>query len=276
MNRTDARKRIVAGLILLLPIGGSLFYSFAPAKARSVENVKARPALVFQQYLIDRHMVDSDESKVRVYYRFKNVGKSPLTIKGIQPSCGCLQVRILKMEFQPKETGEFQLELDTAKSIPGDKQYDITVTYNDPEPREVKLMFRATVPEKKVSVRPRALIFYQFNAEPTKQELVVEDFRNSNLQVLGASTDSDLATIEPLKLPAGSPAELKAKYEITVQGNIPSGRHRAAVTIVTDDPEYPELHVPLLIQGPPTQADQAAPEHHHDATSPETQSESKK
>lgn len=262
MDRMDARKQLVAGLLLLLPGLGSLFYSFVPAKAREVAHVKSRPALVFQQYLIDRHLITPDESKVRVYYRFKNVGITPLTIKGIQPSCGCLQVRIPQMEYEPNETGEFQLELDTAKSIPGDKQYEISVTYNDPEPREVKLMFRATVPEKKVQVRPRALIFYQFNDKPTSQELIVEDFRASNLQVLGASTDSDLATIEPAEIPAGSPAELKAKFEITVRGNIPSGRHRARVTIVTDDAEYLELTVPLLIQGPPESADKTDHVHH--------------
>ncbi|HUG89871.1 MAG TPA: DUF1573 domain-containing protein, partial [Planctomycetaceae bacterium] len=142
---SPARGRKLAAACLaaaaLAPFGASLaFHAAGPvaqAGARSVE----RPALVFEQYLVNlREIPPMQEASAR--FAFANLGDEPLTITALEPGCGCLSPRLEKRTYRAGESGEFFVRIQTASEKPGRKEYAVTVRYTDSVPRETKLIFK--------------------------------------------------------------------------------------------------------------------------------------
>ena len=219
---------------------------------RELAETPARPGLAFDQYMVDLREVPPSET-VFARFGFRNTGTQPVHISTLVPSCGCLQPRLSKKTYAPGEDGEFLLRVLTANQDPGQKDYRVVCRYEDPQPREQELIFRVKLPANQVFVRPRALAFYQqASAEPTVQELTVTDLRSNPLEVQGASCDSPLVSFEVLPAETVENGARNQRIRITVQGNVPPGRHRTVVKCFTSDSTYHELQVPLWIEGPST------------------------
>lgn len=249
--------RILCLAILCLPALGSFLISLSPSKAAGVVDRRPIPPLVFEQYLVDlKDFIAPDERHVFARFDFRNRGDVPLHIESVRPTCGCLSVRMAKQDYQPGERGMFALQLDTAGESPGPKELYADVTYRlhgseESELHTEQVTFRAILPRKKISVRPRALIFYQFSEQETDQLLTITDFRGHDLQVTEATVDSEFVSV--VKGATGRTPEgfSETKVNVTVRGKIPPGKHQAQVILKTNDATYPEVKVPLIIQGPP-------------------------
>lgn len=218
--------------------------------ASPIANAKLRPALAFEQYMVDLGEAPPSE-QVTARFAFTNMSSRPVKIREYQPSCGCLQPRLLKKEYQSSESGEFLLRVQTANEAPGPKEYTLTVKYDDPEPREVVLLFRVTLPDNQVTVRPRALIFYQLSDTPTTQEIIVSDRRPLPLRLEGVTCSADFASVDVGETDVDENGHRRMRVLVTAKGDIPTGRHRALVKIFTNDATYQELKVPLIIEKRP-------------------------
>ena len=209
-----------------------------------------RPALVFDQYLVDLQTVRPDPH-VFANFRFHNRGTSPVTIVDVEPSCGCLKPEFKRNQraYAPGETGEFYLAVKTTRETPGPKDYYVKLRYEDPQPREIDVSFRFVLPEHQVQVRPAALIFDQNNVSETRQEFRIIDNRPKPLRVRDVATDTNLVTARVGKAVEDEDGARETIIEVTVAAQVPSGRHRAAVSVLTDDPKYTQLEIPLLIRG---------------------------
>lgn len=259
-------KKTVSGKLLLsiaasIPIWLSLFFHTRGPAAQEVIDHRERPALAFDQYMVNLGETSPTQQASARFY-FTNRGERPVEVKKLRPSCGCLNPRLAKRTYKPGESGQFSLRMQTANEEPGQHEYYVDVLYEDPKPREVRLTFKVELPEHQVVVRPKALIFYQFGNQPTEKGLVVTDHRSQPLEVVDVESSSKLATarIEKTEELPGQPRHTYLK--VKVPGRVPVGRHRALVQLKTDDPAYPVLRVPLLIQGPekaPRTADGDAP-----------------
>lgn len=124
-------KKLLAVLVLFLSLG------FA-AKAQVVPNVDPNaPELKFDSDVIDYGTIDYDANGVREF-KFKNVGKSPLTITNVQGQCGCTATTIDGKPGWPQEpilpgkTGVIKVKYDTKR--PGRFEKQVTVTSNSKEP----------------------------------------------------------------------------------------------------------------------------------------------
>jgi len=124
-------KKLFAVLVLFLSLG------FA-AKAQVVPNVDPNaPELKFDSDVIDYGTIDYDANGVREF-KFKNVGKSPLTITNVQGQCGCTATTIDGKPGWPQEpilpgkTGVIKVKYDTKR--PGRFEKQVTVTSNSKEP----------------------------------------------------------------------------------------------------------------------------------------------
>lgn len=207
-----------------------------------------RAALAFDQYLVDLGATSPSE-QVAARFRFTNTGNCPVTLKDLQPSCGCLTPEIRKKVYQPHESGDLVLRVQTANQEVGPKEYHLTVNYEDGRKRQAELVFRVNLPDNQVTIRPRALIFYQLGRNATSQELVITDRRAQSLDVLGVRCGSDLAEVELLDSIRDEHGARQHRVKVTIAGNVPPGRTNDVVTVFTSDAAYPQLRVPLIIEG---------------------------
>lgn len=216
-------------------------------KASPVAAAAVRPALAFDQYLVDLGPVNPSE-EVRVHFDFTNRGTENVTIDELLPSCGCLQPQLPKKEYKPGESGSFFVRVQTANENPGLKEYNIAVKYNDPEPRQAEVFFRVVLPDDEVLVRPRALAFYQLGSGGIKpQTIEITDRRGRHLNVTRVECSRDVVRVERQESQPDESGIWRERLSVAVADVLPPGRIEALIRIFTDDPEYRVLRVPLEI-----------------------------
>lgn len=91
------------------------------------------PEIKFENEVLDYGTVDYDANGVREF-KFKNVGKSPLTITSVQGECGCTSTTIDGKPGWPQEpilpgkSGIIKVKYDTKRA--GRFEKNVTVTSN--------------------------------------------------------------------------------------------------------------------------------------------------
>jgi hypothetical protein len=232
----------------LLPIGLSILAHAQHKPVTLSIAAPARPGLAFQQYMVDLGPIQPT-SEVRGYFVFRNQSAGDVTITSVEPSCGCLAPQLEKKTYGPGETGTISLRVLPANEAPGKKEYFVDVRYSDTEPREIRLVFRLTLPEKKLSVRPRALMFYQLGEEATSQRLKVCDTRGMPVVIEGVKSSNPLVTVRYLGGLETDGGLVEHQIEVTAAANCPAGRHQGTISISTADEAFPELRVPFMVEG---------------------------
>ena len=215
-------------------------------KQREISSV-TRPALTFDQYMVNLGPVEPRREHIGRFV-FTNRGDRVVRITALEPSCGCLNPRLEKRVYQPGETGHFALRVQTANEEPGPKTYHCKVVYEDPEPRDVDVTFKVTLPEATVSVRPRSLILYSFGDGSVSKEIEITDTRAKNLKLVGVQ--SSLALVSAT-IGVSSHDDGQSVHRVLVEANnVPVGRHQALITVLTNDRDFPELRIPVWVERP--------------------------
>ena len=143
----------------------------------------------------------------------------------------------------------FSLKVLATREPPGPKEYTCRVEYSDGEPREVLLRLKVDLPEQKLVVSPKALIIYQNTPDPVTQPITLTRHRAGRLNVVDATSSSPLARVVIGRDRINQQGQRTSEVLVTV-GAVPPGKHQLFVNIATDDPEYPEVRVPVLVIGP--------------------------
>ena len=119
------RRVAIAGA--LAPFFASIVFHLIGPHAQAVTGQQVhRPALVFDQYLIDLGAIKPTKYAYATF-AFANSGKETVRVKDLQPSCGCLSPRLEKREYQPGEQGQFLVRIMVPNEAPGPKEYTIGV-----------------------------------------------------------------------------------------------------------------------------------------------------
>src|SRR5262249_6932104 len=139
-RRTGISRSVVLTALAALPFAASLGFNAVSRAPQTPEHAGARPALVFDQYLVDLRTV-RNMPRATAVYRFKNCGQSSARITKLTPSCGCLDPKLEKRIYRPGEIGEFALAVLTTHQEPGPHDYDVKIEYEDPEPRTATVAF---------------------------------------------------------------------------------------------------------------------------------------
>ena len=248
-NRPKRRSRILLFLAALTPFLCAVVAHAVGANAQQPVAGEEPPALVFEQYLVNLGEVPP-LPLLEGRYRFTNRSNHVVTIKELKPSCGCLNPRLDKRIYQPGESGQFSVRVETAGEEPGPNDYFINVSYEDSRPRQVELSFKFVLPERKIVIRPRALIFYQLGTGATSREIVVTDFREQTLRIVDVACKSSFVSAGIAHAGTTRFGHYETRISVTVAGGIPPGKYETLLKLKTDDPQYPMLHVPLWIHGP--------------------------
>lgn len=231
-----------------LPVIWAVCIQFVGAQATVVNDPQPPPALVFNQYLA-RPYLPEPQAVVSARFRFINHGQHPVDIQQIDRSCGCLGQQLRDTHLEPGEEGELMLSVQTANEEPGLKEYFAVVRYTDPHPREAKLTLKFEMPDNKVSVEPKALLFYQFGTDPVSKTITIRDHRRDRLRITDIDCNSPFVTLGGIQT-SQRRKSTEYLFDVTVAGNVPPGQHRSVVIAYTDDVKFPQIIVPLYVQGP--------------------------
>jgi hypothetical protein len=137
------------------------------------------------------------------------------------------------------------------------------VAYDDGAPRVEELKFNVELPEKSVRLEPKEVYFYQYGDSLMKTVKVIDD-RNKVLEVtdvkiqhyLGPGKGWEPAPTELVEATIG-PSEITKEgkratpIRIDVAGDIDPKEKISHLFITTNDPDFPTLMVPIMIQPRP-------------------------
>lgn len=164
---------------------------------------------------------------VEAKYQFANTGNCPVTILGVQPSCGCTTVQLTKKEYAPGESGELAARFDIAGRT-GRQEKSIVVLTKDTINQPIILRLLVTIPEA-VKIEPE-VVFWRVGDEPEPKVIrvrVAEDFPTKIVSIKSNSSEMrvDLKEVTPGK-----------EFEVTVTPQNPGQPAAATLIIQTDYP----------------------------------------
>lgn len=80
---------------------------------------KKYPEIKFEKTTIDLGVFSQDEPIRKCVFKFTNVGKAPLIINYVHPSCGCTVAEYPKEPIAPGASGEINVTYDGTGKMPG-------------------------------------------------------------------------------------------------------------------------------------------------------------
>jgi hypothetical protein len=174
-------------------------------------------------------------------FSFSNTAAEPLTITEVKSSCGCLAPKLSKRVFAPGERGELAVEVNTLSQPVGQQRWAFTLSYHCGGAASEQTFALTARLFKEVEISPAAVAF-QGDGEMTSHVTIVDRRpRPLRVQAVTASAGYLKAT------GADKAADGSVHLALHVAADCPEGRHAESVSIMTDDPDYPEIKLPVTI-----------------------------
>lgn len=259
----SARRRtawwMLAGLI---PGVMALIAESIPAHVPVAGILRPAAELQFEQYGVSYPLV-RPFPVVEAPFVFQNRSPADVTIEAVEPSCGCLKWHFAEQKntFAPGETGTLLVRMNTANERPGPHFYTLNVKTRGLRTHTEQLTFRVTLPDRKVSIEPAEVYFYNLNGRADSRTVYVTDYRQdaaAPLEVTGVESLSQHITAEVRPAEYDDQGRRRIPIVLSVPGDLPAARTSTFVRLVTSDPEFSHLVFPVLMQGvygPPVDPD---------------------
>jgi Protein of unknown function (DUF1573) len=186
-------------------------------------------------------------------FEFVNQGPEPIEIIRVEPSCGCMAVKLDRRRFQPGEKGELTLEIRPTTQITGVQSWFAKVEYQTGSAgaaRSLQLQLQAVV-RHEVTVTPAALVW----SGTGSREIIVTDRRDPPRTVTGLHFSSPLIAAKIMSAEKGN-----CRIVLQAAAALPLGRRDEMLTIYVDDPAYGEIQVPVTLIAQARAAVNFAPE----------------
>jgi hypothetical protein len=187
------------------------------------------------------------QSGVSLVHRFRlvNQGDEPVEVTKLRPSCGCLKPRMKDRFVQPGAQAEIALEVNTLNQAPGDHTWTVQVEYHYGEEWYIETLRLTARIETEVSVQPAALTV--FADQPVGHEVSLTDQRPHPLEIAEVRTSSPQLRGRVTSQFQDDLGHWVRKISLEVAAGYPEGRHDEVVDIITDDPDYGDLKVPVTV-----------------------------
>lgn len=177
---------------------------------------------------------------LEIKFKIGNEGSAPLRVGNLRLSGKGVSVR-LQQQVGPGETDEVIAKIDTSTLV-GDWQWSITFNTNDKTRPQIKYDLQAHV-YLPVEVNPRRLFFSLFEDQTAKKIVDITNHLDRPLAIKRVEPKGSHFTAALETVTEGK------KYRLNVivpMATLP-GRYRETVTLHTDDPERPMLHVAVNV-----------------------------
>jgi len=177
---------------------------------------QAQSALRWDKKIIELQPGPSEKT-AKGEFTFTNVGKQPVTIDSVKPSCGCTTAGLEKKMYQPGETGHLTTVF-TIGSHKGDQAKSIRVNVRGENPATVLTL--VTHIGESVKLEP-SLVFWRAGETPRAKTILVKLPGGTRLTRVASNDPKFTATLEPV----GE----KSEYKITVT---PEGTAQKATAVL--------------------------------------------
>lgn len=223
-----------------LPFESGLISALAWTLAICALPLWAAPVVQIEPTRVDFGTVRQGEP-VTAELTIGNTGDEMLVVERMEFSVPGLTAR-LKQKLAPGETAAIRLNWDTLRlrqAVAG----RMTLYLNDPATPRVDIDLRGqVVPAIEFQPRP-AVYFSQFADERQTDSILLKNNREEPLAIEQISGSSDrfehrLDTLEPGRA---------FRISVSTRAGLAAGRYRDHLVIVTDDADYPRLHVEVNI-----------------------------
>jgi hypothetical protein len=168
-----------------------------------------------------------EDKEILAHYAFHNTTAAPVTIKGLQSSCGCTTAHLEKKTYAPGESGEVDIHF-TFGDRKGFYRKTVTVTTNDKTAAPEVLVLLITIHDP-VTIAP-ALVFWKTGQPATPQNIQFTVEPSAHLHVKGVTSSNPRLMA---KLDATKPGE---PYVISVQPADTTQKESAEISVQTDFP----------------------------------------
>lgn len=191
---------MMTALVLLGLAGGR------PARA------EATPALVWARTEVSL-TAEPGQARSEAVFPFRNDGAKPVTITGVESSCGCTTARLTKTTYAPGEGGEIHATFEFGART-GRQQKILTVTTDDgAAPAQLRL--QVTIPvlfdiEQRLVIWPRG-------TEPAARTVVVRTAPGVTVVELSYDRSAVEASLAPLAEGGGQTLTLRLKSTAELQ-----------------------------------------------------------
>jgi Protein of unknown function (DUF1573) len=182
-------------------------------------------------------------------FPLKNTGTSPVTIADVETACGCLRPRISSTTIAPGESTDVRVEINTIAQPAAANSWKVAVCYwSGPEgnktAHELDLVQKARI-VREFDIEPVALVL-SIERE-TSHKLTLSDRRAKPLTITEARCGHKHVKTQIGAVGVNARGERIQQVQVTVLEACPGGFYSEVLQLLTDDPAYRELRIPLTI-----------------------------
>jgi hypothetical protein len=178
-------------------------------------------------------------------FELKNVSQELLVIRRVDSACGCIKLAVGSQELRGGEKTVLTVEISTLTQPDGPQRWSIRLYYQPlseakaAQEHMLELAIQAHI-VREVDIQPSRLVISTRGA--TKHTITITDRRPKTFTIRQISSVSPFVTVTIQK-------HAQSRYEIMLQvhDHLPDGEHDGSVSIWTDDAEYREIRIPVLI-----------------------------
>lgn len=183
-------------------------------------------------------------AKTEFRFVFTNPYRDPIHISGVRTSCGCTTPTVVNDTVKTDEKGEILAHFNTDR-FTGKRGATLTVTIDKPQRAEVQLRIDGVI-RTDVSINPGVVNFGSIDRGAAAEQKVTVDYHgSSDWKIKEIKTDSPY--LEAKVVEGDKRSSRKSQLLVTLKNDAPVGYLRDQITLVTSDPNTPQL--PLMVEG---------------------------
>lgn len=177
-------------------------------------------------------------------FEIQNSGDRPLQLLEVRTGCGCLKALPDRQAFAAGEKGNLRIEVHTATQAVGANVWGAEVRYRSAD-RDGVLNLRLTGNvQPDLQLRPAALVIH--TAATIKHPFTLTERRAKPVKLSSVTTTSPHVRLE-ISEPVRQGETWFRTLHLVVMPSCPEGRHECSMSIMTDDPNAPELRAPFTV-----------------------------
>jgi hypothetical protein len=198
------------------------------------------------ELIVETPVVDLGEvrggQRVSATFELRNAGAETIELLDLERSCGCVEPKWRQRTLAAGAKTSIQIELRTLGQTEGARTWPAQIIYRDAGAmRKTPIAIRGEL-KHDVVVQPAHLAMAV--QRELSQDIVVQDRRPQPLRILAVRTEVKGVTLVMHDEGSGrTRVVVRAKAE-----DLPNERQAGTATLLTNDPVYDRLEIPLTIQ----------------------------
>jgi hypothetical protein len=176
---------------------------------------------------------------------FVNAGPDAVEIVEARASCGCLAPQLQKQTYRPGEEGELFVEVNTLGQPAGRNSWHVKLSYRQADKLEETTLRLSAELIREIEVEPTAITM--LTGTEIRREITVTEMRERPLHITDVRCSSPKLSGQIAGVSKDAAGRRVTRIGVKLAGDCPEGRHDEVIALYTDDPDYPELKVPITI-----------------------------